>query len=132
MVRRYGVAVLSTGLALLLTLLLAPWLDLPVSPLFFAAVAVSAWYGGFGPGLCAALLSTLETPPGIPVATVGFNDVENAACLAAQILGVKDRRVRKILEEYRARLRSEAYEKARRVEEAARQIMSREVPENGN
>lgn len=80
----------------------------------------------------AALLSTLETPPGIPVATVGFNDVENAACLAAQILGVKDRRVRKILEEYRARLRSEAYEKARRVEEAARQIMSRDLSEYGN
>ena len=73
MVRRYGVAVLSTGLALLLTLLLAPWLDLPVSPLFFAAVAVSAWYGGFGPGLCAALLSTLAinylfiSPPVAPV-----------------------------------------------------------------
>lgn len=65
----------------------------------------------------ASLLSTLETPPGIPVATVGFDDVENAACLAAQILGVKDRRIRKILEDYRARLRDEAVEKARKVEE---------------
>src|SRR5919201_581146 len=64
----------------------------------------------------AALLSTLETPPGIPVATVGFNDVENAACLAAQILGVKDRRVRKILEEFRELLRNEAQQKAIAVE----------------
>src|SRR5215207_3760145 len=74
----------------------------------------------------AALLSTLETPPGIPVATVGFNDVENAACLAAEILGVKDRRIRKILEDFRVRLRSEAHEKARKVEEFAFQIMATE------
>lgn len=70
----------------------------------------------------AALLSTLETPPGVPVATVGFNDVENAACLAAQILGVKDRRVRTKLEEYRETRRMEARERARMVEEEGRKI----------
>lgn len=67
----------------------------------------------------AALLSTLETPSGIPVATVGFNDVINAACLAVQILGVKDKRARARLEEYRERRRNEEVEKARRVEQAA-------------
>ena len=70
----------------------------------------------------AALLSTLETPPGIPVATVGFNDVVNAACLAAQILGVKDRRVRAKLEEFRTRRRQEAHEKAINVQKAAAEI----------
>jgi 5-(carboxyamino)imidazole ribonucleotide mutase len=70
----------------------------------------------------AALLSTLETPPGIPVATVGFNDVVNAAVLAAQILGVKDRRVRAKLEEYRERRRKEAHEKALNVQKAALEI----------
>ena len=74
----------------------------------------------------ASLLSTLETPPGIPVATVGFNDVENAACLAVSILGVKDRRIRHILEEYRERLCSEADTKARNVEEVAEQILATE------
>ncbi|MBI3946118.1 MAG: AIR carboxylase family protein [Armatimonadetes bacterium] len=69
----------------------------------------------------AALLSTLETPAGIPVATVGFNAVINAACLAVQILGVKDKRVRARLEEYRESRRAEETEKARRVEEAARE-----------
>jgi 5-(carboxyamino)imidazole ribonucleotide mutase len=73
----------------------------------------------------AALLSTLETPPGIPVATVGFNDVVNAACLAAQILGVKDRRVRSKLEEYRDRRRKDAHEKAQNVRNAAAEIMSK-------
>jgi 5-(carboxyamino)imidazole ribonucleotide mutase len=72
----------------------------------------------------AAILSTLETPPGIPVATVGFNDVENAACLAAQILGVKDRRVRVKLEEYRERNRTEARDKARAVEQEAMRIQA--------
>jgi 5-(carboxyamino)imidazole ribonucleotide mutase len=73
----------------------------------------------------AALLSTLETPPGIPVATVGFNDVVNAAVLAAQILGVKDRRVRAKLQEYRERRRKEAYEKALVVQKAAAEITGR-------
>src|SRR5205807_1844319 len=73
----------------------------------------------------ASLLSTLETPPGIPVATVGFNDVENAACLAVAILGVKDRRIRGKLEEYRDRRRIEAHEKAIIVQRAAQEIMGR-------
>jgi 5-(carboxyamino)imidazole ribonucleotide mutase len=72
----------------------------------------------------AAILSTLETPPGIPVATVGFNDVENAACLAAQILGVKDRRVRVKLEEIRERYRIDAREKARAVEFKATELQA--------
>lgn len=63
----------------------------------------------------AALLSTLETPAGHPIATVGFNDAENAACLAAQILGVKDRRVRHKLEEYREDFRLAARIKAESV-----------------
>jgi 5-(carboxyamino)imidazole ribonucleotide mutase len=70
----------------------------------------------------AALLSTLETPPGVPVATVGFNDVENAAMLALQILGVKDRRVRRLLEEYRDRQQRLAEERARRVEIRGREL----------
>lgn len=70
----------------------------------------------------AALLSTLETPPGVPVATVGFNDVENAACLGAQILGVKDRRVRTKLEEYREIRREEARERAKTVEAEGHRI----------
>ena len=37
-----------------------------------------------------ALLSTVQMPPGIPVATVAINGGVNAALLAAQILGVED------------------------------------------
>ncbi|PSR13981.1 histidine kinase [filamentous cyanobacterium CCP3] len=56
---RYGVAVLSVGLALGINLLFRPYLEPTPTPLFFAAVMVSAWYGGLGPGLMATVLSTI-------------------------------------------------------------------------
>ncbi len=38
-----------------------------------------------------AMLSIIQMPPGIPVATVGVNGAQNAAILAAQILAVADK-----------------------------------------
>jgi PAS domain S-box-containing protein len=55
----YGVALLSVALALGGNLLFSPYLDPTPTPLFFAAVMLSAWYGGLGPGLLATALSTL-------------------------------------------------------------------------
>ena len=58
---RYGVAVLSVLLALLLMLLLNPWVPMRRSPflLFFGAVTISAWYGDLGAGLCATSIAAL-------------------------------------------------------------------------
>ncbi|MDZ8184060.1 MAG: PAS domain S-box protein [Nostoc sp. ChiSLP02] len=58
---RYGIAVLNVALALALMLLLDPWLSMSKTPflLFFSAVMVSAWYGGFKSGLLATFLSGL-------------------------------------------------------------------------
>lgn len=55
----YGVAALATTIALILTQLLYPLLNPLIFPFFFAAITVSAWYGGFKPGLLAIALSTL-------------------------------------------------------------------------
>ncbi len=55
-VLRYGVAVSSVAAALIVTLLLRP--DVLISPLFFLAIMLSAWFGGLGPGLVAAALAT--------------------------------------------------------------------------
>jgi PAS domain S-box-containing protein len=55
----YGVAVVAVSSALLLTLLLQPLLNQTIFLLFFAAVAVSAWYGGMKPGLFATVLATI-------------------------------------------------------------------------
>jgi PAS domain S-box-containing protein len=55
----YAVAVLAVGSALLFTFLLQPLLSQTIFLLFFAAVAVSAWYGGMKPGLLATALATI-------------------------------------------------------------------------
>lgn len=50
-----------------------------------------------------ALLSTVQMPTGIPVATVAINGGANAALLAAQILAVSDSDLAKKLDEKRAK-----------------------------
>jgi PAS domain S-box-containing protein len=55
----YVVTVLAVSSALLLTLLLQSLLAPTLFQLFFAAVAVSTWYGGMQPGLLATALSTV-------------------------------------------------------------------------
>ena len=49
-----------------------------------------------------SLLSIVQMPRGIPVATVAIGGAENAAILAAQILGVQSASVRQRLERFRA------------------------------
>jgi PAS domain S-box-containing protein len=58
-VMRYGLAVLCVVVALLVTELLQYFLDGPPWFVFLAAVMVSSWVAGLGPGLLAVLLSTL-------------------------------------------------------------------------
>ena len=59
---RYGVAVLAVGMAFLVKLLLDP-LIVQETPflLVFAAIMISAWYGGLGPGLLATVTAGLAT-----------------------------------------------------------------------
>ncbi|HEU4647708.1 MAG TPA: ATP-binding protein [Gemmatimonadales bacterium] len=56
---RYGTALLCTLAALAATLALRDYLGSSPTVLFFGAVAVSAWYGGWGPGLFAAIGSSV-------------------------------------------------------------------------
>ncbi|OYD99888.1 PAS domain S-box protein [Nostoc sp. 'Peltigera membranacea cyanobiont' 232] len=58
---RYSVTVLIIAVALVLMLILDPWLSMSRTPflLFFSAVMVSAWYGGLKSGLLATSLSAL-------------------------------------------------------------------------
>lgn len=51
-----------------------------------------------------ALLSIVQMPPGVPVATVGINGGLNAAILAAQILSLSDEAIAARLSEYRSTL----------------------------
>jgi phosphoribosylaminoimidazole carboxylase PurE protein len=67
-----------------------------------------------------ALLSTVQMPPGIPVATVavGGGGAKNAAVLAVQILALKDPSIAEKLIDYRKALTREAVEKALAFENA--------------
>jgi PAS domain S-box-containing protein len=53
------VAIASTLIAFLLTLLLEPFLDRTIGAFFFVAVAVATWQGGLKPGTVSVVLSTL-------------------------------------------------------------------------
>jgi signal transduction histidine kinase len=58
---RYGLAVLTVGAAAAITHFLAGIGDVGITPLFFAAVLLSAWYGGLGPGLLCTFLGGAAT-----------------------------------------------------------------------
>ena len=48
-----------------------------------------------------ALLSTVQMPKGVPVATVAINGGQNAAVLAARILSLSDEKLAKKLQDYK-------------------------------
>jgi len=58
-----------------------------------------------------ALLSIVQMPPGIPVATVAVNGAKNAAILAAEIIGLVDNDIQKKLAEYKIRMEKDSLAK---------------------
>ncbi|MBO6178145.1 MAG: 5-(carboxyamino)imidazole ribonucleotide mutase [Selenomonadaceae bacterium] len=62
-----------------------------------------------------ALLSTVQMPSGIPVATMAVNGAKNAAIFAAEIFAVKDENIRKKLTEYREKMKADVAKKSERV-----------------
>ena len=65
-----------------------------------------------------ALLSTVQMPSGIPVATVAINGGANAALLAAEILAVNDSEIAEKLNAKRAADRKAVIEKDKKLQEA--------------
>lgn len=59
-----------------------------------------------------SVLSILQMPGGVPVATVALNGARNAGILAAQILGVKEPSLRKKIIQYKQELKDQVIEKA--------------------
>lgn len=62
-----------------------------------------------------ALLSTVQMPTGIPVATVAINGGGNAALLAAQIIAVEDKALAEKLDEKRKSDAAAVLEKDRKI-----------------
>jgi 5-(carboxyamino)imidazole ribonucleotide mutase len=63
-----------------------------------------------------SLLSIVQMPGGIPVATVAINGAKNAGLLAARIIALSDSGVRRRVEEYASGLKGQVDEKIERLE----------------
>jgi phosphoribosylaminoimidazole carboxylase PurE protein len=59
-----------------------------------------------------ALLSIVQMPAGVPVATVAIDNAANAAILAAQMIATGDLALREKLRSYKAGLRDKVMEKS--------------------
>ena len=64
-----------------------------------------------------ALLSTVQMPPGIPVATVAVNGAVNGALLAVQMLGLKYADLNEKMKAYREEMRKGVLEKDGQIRE---------------
>jgi 5-(carboxyamino)imidazole ribonucleotide mutase len=62
-----------------------------------------------------SLLSIVQMPAGVPVATVGIGNAKNAGLLAARILAASDDDLRQRLVDYQVKLGDEAKEKGKAV-----------------
>lgn len=63
-----------------------------------------------------SILSILQMPGGIPVATVALNGAKNAGILAAEIIGTNDDAVSKRLAEYKEELKGKVLDKVKNIE----------------
>ena len=101
-----GVIIAAAGAAAHLAGVIASYTTLPVIGVPINATPLN--------GLD-ALLSTVQMPSGIPVATMAVNGAKNAAVFALEIFGAGDAAVAKQLEGYREKLREGVAKKAARV-----------------
>ena len=102
----FGVIIAAAGKAAHLAGAIAANTTLPVIGI---PVKSSTLYG------LDALLSTVQMPSGIPVATVAIDGAQNSALLAMQILAVNDEELANKLEEDRRKSAEKVLEKNERI-----------------
>lgn len=104
----YGVIIAAAGKAAHLPGVIAAYTALPVIGLPIHSSTLD--------GLD-SLLSIVQMPVGVPVATVAINGSENAALLAVQILGVKYPEIRKKMHLYKEQMKKSVEEKNLKLQE---------------
>ena len=62
-----------------------------------------------------SILSILQMPGGVPVATVALNGAKNAGILAAQILGSSDEAVQKRIIDYKSSLKEKVIQSSKQI-----------------
>ena len=101
----FGVIIAAAGMAAHLAGALAAGTTLPV-----IGIPIASAMNGLD-----ALLSTVQMPSGIPVATVAVDGAKNAAFLAVQILAVEDAALAEKLAAQRAKNAADILEKDRTI-----------------
>jgi 5-(carboxyamino)imidazole ribonucleotide mutase len=69
-----------------------------------------------------SLLSIVQMPAGVPVATVAINNAKNAGILAAQILGTSNEEIAERIQEFKDKMKEEVERKAEVVEKGRKII----------
>ena len=65
-----------------------------------------------------SLLSIVQMPPGVPVATVAINGGKNAGILACQILGIENKNISEKVEQYKLQLENKVLSNASKLEKS--------------
>ncbi len=100
--RERGIKVIIAGAGMAAHL---PGVIAAMTPLPVIGVPINSSLSGFD-----SLLSILQMPPGIPVATVAVNGAVNAAILAIQIMAVNDEILMQKLLDYKENLKKKVIE----------------------
>ena len=103
----FGVIIAAAGMAAHLAGVLAAHTVLPV-----IGIPIKSSLDGLD-----ALLAMVQMPPGIPVGTVSIDGADNAAILAAQILGVSDQGIADKLIEMKKDMEKKVIEKDNQLQE---------------
>ena len=62
-----------------------------------------------------SILSILQMPGGVPVATVALNGAKNAGILAAQILGIENKEIQKKILKYKNSMKEKVIQSGRKI-----------------
>lgn len=108
----FGVIICAAGMAAHLAGAIAANTTLPV-----IGIPIKSTFEGMD-----ALLSTVQMPPGIPVATVGVNAAKNAALLAIEMLSLADDELAKKLETARKEMADGVAAKDKAIQEQLKEI----------
>ena len=101
-----GAFIVAAGAAAHLAGVVASYTTLPVIGVPINAMALNGMD---------ALLSTVQMPSGVPVATMAINGAKNAAIFAVQIFAVSNKELADKLASYRSQMIQEVEKKAARV-----------------